>query len=236
MFATAFVFGLLASFHCIGMCGPIALVLPIHHFNKREKIVKITLYHIGRMLAYGSMGLLFGLLGKGLFLSGFQQRLSLLVGLIMIRYVLIPSKYLKKNNSTAFIYKILQKLKSKLGNQLKKKSNKALLGIGFLNGFLPCGMVYMALVGALATSNPLNGAVYMSIYGLGTVPLMTVLFYSKNIFSISFRNKIQKAIPVFVVLIGLLFIVRGLGVGIPYISPNDASLQINTEGKYCAPN
>lgn len=233
MLYSALILGLLGSFHCIGMCGPIALVLPVHHHNPVQKFIKIFLYHLGRVLAYGSIGLLFGSLGKGLYLSGFQQRLSILIGIGMILFVIFPSKLFNTNKLTQPIYLLIGKLKSGLGKQLKKKSNKALFSIGFLNGFLPCGMVYMALVGALATANSFDGFIYMAIYGLGTIPLMTVLLYVKNIFSISLRNKIQKAIPYFIVIIGVLFILRGFGIGIPYISPSDAKLQVQSNAKPC---
>lgn len=234
MLFSALILGLLGSFHCIGMCGPIALVLPVHTENPIQKIIKITLYHFGRMLAYGSIGLVFGVLGKGLFLSGFQQRLSIIIGIFMIGYIIIPTKILHKYKFSTPLYIFIGKIKTSLGKQLKRKGYLSLAIIGFLNGFLPCGMVYMALAGAVATANPFEGFLYMFVYGLGTVPLMTVVIYFKNIFSIKLRNKIQKAIPAFVIVIGLLFILRGLGIGIPYISPTDTKLQINSMAKPCA--
>lgn len=235
MFLSALVLGLLGSFHCIGMCGPIALVLPVHTENPLRKFLKICSYHLGRMFAYGSIGLVFGFLGKGLFLSGFQQRLSILIGIFMIAYILIPSKLLNKFKITTPIFNFIGIIKSSLAKQLKNKSSKSLAILGFLNGFLPCGMVYMALAGAIATATPYKGFLYMFIYGLGTIPLLTLLIYSKNIFSINTRNKIQKAIPVFVVVIGILFILRGMGIGIPYVSPVDATLQIQNNASTCAP-
>ena len=236
MLYSALILGLLGSFHCVGMCGPIALVLPVHNVNPVQKFIKISLYHLGRILAYGSIGFLFGLLGKGLYLSGFQQRLSIIIGIFMILYIIFPSKIFNTNKFTQPFYIFISKIKSSLGKQLNRKSNKALFSIGFLNGFLPCGMVYMALVGAIATSNPSQGFLYMAIYGLGTIPLMTVILYAKNIFSISLRNKIQNAIPYFVVVIGVLFILRGVGMGIPYVSPKDTKLQIQDNPNYCAPS
>jgi len=235
MLYSAILLGLLGSFHCIGMCGPIALVLPVHSENPLQKFTKISLYHFGRMLAYGLIGFLFGLLGKGLFLSGFQQRLSILLGVLMVAYTFIPSKFLNTHKIIQPLYLLIGKLKSGLGKQLKRKSNKALFSIGFLNGFLPCGMVYIALIGATSTANPAEGFMYMTFFGLGTVPLMTIILYVKHLFSITIRNKIQKAIPVFIVLMGFLFILRGFGIGIPYISPSDAKLQIQNEANSCSP-
>ncbi|MDG2280340.1 MAG: sulfite exporter TauE/SafE family protein [Flavicella sp.] len=235
MFYSAFILGLLGSFHCIGMCGPIAMVLPVHNEKPFPRFLKIFLYHFGRILAYGTIGLAFGFLGKGLFLSGFQQRLSIVIGILMILYIMIPASVFSKFQVTTPLYSFIGKIKSGLGKRLKNKSYASLFTIGFLNGYLPCGMVYMALVGAIAMASPQEGFLYMMLYGLGTIPLMTVVIYFKTIFSIAFRNKIQKAIPTFVVIIGILFILRGLGLGIPYISPTDAQLQVNSNAATCAP-
>ncbi|PCI10370.1 MAG: hypothetical protein COB73_03565 [Flavobacteriaceae bacterium] len=233
MVFSALILGLLGSFHCIGMCGPIAFVLPLNRENNLKKVLQIFLYHFGRLLTYSFIGLLFGLVGKGLFLMGFQQRISILVGVLMIVIVLIPAKIFNKFNFSRPLYSFVGKVKSNLGKLLKQKSNRALFSIGILNGFLPCGLVYMALVGSIATSNASIGALYMFVFGLGTIPLMTTAVYLGNVLSISVRNKIQKAIPVFVVMIGILFILRGMGLGIPYISPSDAALTISNNPAEC---
>ena len=233
MLYSALILGLLGSFHCIGMCGPIAFVLPLNRESNFKKVIQIALYHFGRLSSYSFIGLIFGLLGKGLFLMGFQQRISILVGVLMIAMILIPAKVLNKYNFSKPLYSIVGNVRSKQGKLLKKKSNKALFTIGILNGFLPCGLVYMALVGSIATSNASLGALYMFLFGLGTIPLMTVAVYLGNILSISVRNKIQKAIPVFIVMIGILFILRGMGLGIPYISPSDAALTISNNPTEC---
>ncbi|MCK5815857.1 MAG: sulfite exporter TauE/SafE family protein [Flavobacteriaceae bacterium] len=233
MFYSALILGLLGSFHCIGMCGPIAFVLPLNRENNFKKAGQISLYHLGRLLSYSFIGLIFGLIGKGLFLMGFQQRISILVGVLMIVIVLIPARVFNRYNFSKPLYSFIGKVKSNLGKLLKNKSNKALFTIGILNGFLPCGLVYMALVGSIATGHSTLGALYMFIFGLGTVPLMTTAVYLGNILSISIRTKIQKVIPVFVILIGILFILRGMGLGIPYISPSDASLTISNNSVEC---
>jgi len=233
MLYTAFILGLLGSFHCIGMCGPIAFVLPLDRSSKAKMLFQTFLYHFGRLLTYSIIGLIFGLIGKGLYLAGFQQRLSILMGVIMILTVVIPVKVFNQFHITKPLYKIIGKVKQQLGLYLNKKSNKSIFLIGFFNGFLPCGLVYMALIGSIATSNMFSGATYMFLFGLGTVPMMTLAVYAGNFLKVSLRNKIQKAIPVFVVIIGLLFILRGLGLGIPYISPSDAKLQISSNAAAC---
>ena len=215
------------------MCGPIAFVLPVNKASKFHSLFGTGLYHLGRLIGYGIIGLLFGLLGKGLYLAGFQQRLSILIGIIMILIVLIPTKFLNQFHLTRPLYQIIGKVKSKLGLYLKKSSFKALFLIGFFNGFLPCGLVYMALLGAISTGDIMDGAAYMVVFGLGTVPLMTGAIYLGNFLKVSIRNKIQKAIPIFVIIIGLLFILRGLGLGIPYISPADTKLLITNDPNTC---
>ena len=215
------------------MCGPIAFVLPIDRSNNTKKLIQISLYHIGRLLTYSFIGFIFGWIGKGLYLAGFQQRISILIGVLMIVIILIPVRIFNKYNFSKPLYSTIGKIKSGLGKLLKQKSSKALFSIGILNGFLPCGMVYMALVGAMAGGTSLDGALYMALFGLGTIPLMTTAVYLGNFLSVNVRAKIQKAVPVFVVIIGLLFITRGLGLGIPYISPSDASLTVSNETIDC---
>ncbi len=219
MLVTAFILGLLGSFHCLGMCGPIAFMLPVNKSNSIQKFYQISLYHFGRLLAYSIIGLFFGLIGKSLHLFGLQQGLSIAIGVLMILMVLIPSSILLKYSFSKPIYKIISKVKNALGKELKKKTPDTFLTIGFLNGFLPCGLVYMAVFGAIATGHMLDSSFYMLLFGLGTIPLMTIAVYAGNLLSGKVRQHVQKAIPVFIIIIGLLFIVRGLGLGIPYVSP-----------------
>ena len=226
MLYTAFLFGLISSFHCIGMCGPIAMMLPVERNNPSKKVIQIMTYHLGRLTAYGSIGLLFGLLGKGLFLAGIQQQLSILVGVAMILVILVPEKVLARYNFSKPVYKMISRIKQNLGSHFKNKSFKSLFIIGLLNGFLPCGMVYVALFGAIAMQSAGFGVLYMVLFGLGTVPLMSSVVYINSFITVSIRNKIQRVIPYVGVIIGVLFILRGLGLGIPYVSPSNMSLFI----------
>lgn len=233
MLWTALIFGLAGGFHCVGMCGPIAFIIPINRSSNSSLIFQTFLYHFGRILSYSIIGFVFGAIGKGLFLAGFQQRLSILMGILMIIIILVPVSIFNKYNFSKPLYKLINIVKHKLGLYLKKKSNRAIFSVGFFNGFLPCGLVYIALIGAISTGNSIQGALYMAFFGLGTVPLMTSAILLGNFVSISIRKKIQKVIPVFVVIIGILFILRGMGLGIPYISPSDAKLQISNNPADC---
>jgi len=228
MLISALVLGLLGSFHCVGMCGPIAFMLPVDRSNSFKKVSQITTYHIGRLMAYSLIGLVFGLLGKSLNLFGIQQQVSIAIGVLMIIVVLIPYKTFAKYNLSKPLHRTISKVKTGLGQALKKKSADTFLTIGFLNGFLPCGLVYMAVFGAIATGSLFEGALYMFLFGLGTIPLMTSAIYLGKFLNTAIKQRIQKAIPVFVVIIGILFILRGMGLGIPYISPKPAVTEVTS--------
>lgn len=194
-------------------------MLPVDRSNSTKKVVQITLYHLGRLLAYSLMGLVFGLVGKSLYIFGLQQQLSIVVGALMIVVVLIPVQTFNKYNFSKPIYKIISRVKSALGQAFKKKTADTFLTIGFLNGFLPCGLVYMAVFASITTANAFQASLYMMLFGVGTIPLMTSAIYLGKFLNTNIKQRIQKAIPVFVIIIGLLFILRGLGLGIPYLSP-----------------
>lgn len=230
MLYSAFIFGLISSFHCIGMCGPIAMMLPVDRTNETKKVTQIITYHIGKLTAYGILGLVFGLLGRSFYLAGMQQQLSIIVGVLMILVAVIPEKVFAKYNFSKPVYRLITKVKSSLGQQFKNKSYKSLFTIGLLNGFLPCGMVYVALFGAIAMQNVTLGIGYMLLFGIGTIPMMVAVIYASGLISFSFRGTIQKAIPLVAVIIGMLFIVRGLGLDIPYLSPSNMSLFVQPEG------
>ncbi|MEC3908309.1 sulfite exporter TauE/SafE family protein [Tamlana sp. 2201CG12-4] len=219
MLVSAFILGILGSFHCVGMCGPIAFMLPVDQSNNLKKVSQIVTYHFGRLLSYSIIGLIFGLIGKSLYLFGFQQQLSILIGIVLILIVIIPQKIFNKYNASKPIYRVISKVKSALGSAMKKKTLDTFLTIGFLNGFLPCGLVYMAVFAAIARGNAISGSLYMAVFGLGTIPLMTTAIYFSHFLKGTIRQRIQKIIPAFIVLIGILFIIRGLGLGIPYLSP-----------------
>lgn len=228
MLYTAFILGLISSFHCIGMCGPIAMMLPVDRNNQAKKTSQIITYHIGRLSAYAVIGLIFGLLGKGLFLAGIQQKLSIFIGVAMIAVILIPEKVFARYNFSKPVFRLISKIKTSLGKQFKNKSYKSLFTIGLLNGFLPCGMVYVALFGALALQSEVLGVLYMVLFGIGTIPLMSSVVYLNTFLTAAVRNKIQKITPYIAVIIGILFIFRGLGLGIPYVSPSDMSLFVQS--------
>jgi len=233
MLLTAFLFGLLGSFHCVGMCGPIAFILPVDRQNRVKGMWQTFLYHFGRLFSYMLIGILFGLVGSSFQLFGLQQALSIAMGVLMLLVVFLPTRVFNKYNFSKPIYRWVGKVKSALGKELKKKRSDTFLSIGVLNGLLPCGLVYMAVFGAIATANPLEGGVYMMFFGLGTVPLMSFAVYLGNFLKGKARQRLQRIVPVFVAIVAILFILRGLGLGIPYISPEAVELHSASANKFC---
>lgn len=228
----AFTLGLIGSFHCIGMCGPIALALPLSTSNWLSKFFGASTYNIGRALTYGLMGLIFGLLGKGFKLAGLQQWVSIIMGIIMIISVLFPKLFNRQLKLESSLSRFIYQLKKSLSSLLKKRSNSSLFIIGLLNGFLPCGLVYMALAGSIATGELLKGSLYMLLFGLGTLPVMLTVSLLGNFISTQIRNQIRRIIPILIVIIGILFILRGMNLGIKYISPklnktNNTEMKMN---------
>ena len=230
MFIAAFVLGLFASLHCLAMCGPIAITLSVSLKNGWRKNVQFSLYHIGRLISYMTIGLLFGLFGKGLYLAGFQQRLSILAGVVMLGMALIS--YLDKKHLLEFrLYReFLLFVQSGLGKYIGSKQALRFFMTGIFNGFLPCGMVYSALVGALATANVYQGSFFMLVFGLGTLPLfsLVLMFGSKRKVS-----RVNRFIPLMQVVLGLMFVLRGLGLGIDYLSPSGVNLLVSNVVKAC---
>ena len=212
------IIGLLGSFHCMGMCGPIAVSLPLKENTWRTKVFSGVLYNLGRVLTYIFLGLLFGLLGLGIHIWGFQQWVSIAVGAIMILGVAFPILF-HGSKLTGGLDNLFSGFKKFFGRFFGFRTYLSTFVIGLLNGFLPCGLVYIALAGALVSTSPLNGALYMMIFGLGTIPALLSLSLLGNVISLTFRRGVQKLLPFFILLIGILFVLRGMNLGIPYISP-----------------
>lgn len=211
--------GFLGSFHCMGMCGPIALALPVHQKSASQKIIAILAYNSGRILTYALFGMLFGLIGQSFALFGYQQKLSVLLGALILLVLLVPKRFTYRLRVTGKFYSLLSRLKNKIAHLFRQRSIRAFFSIGLLNGLLPCGLVYMAIAGAIATGTVLKGLLFMAFFGAGTLPLMFLVSYSSHLLSLKTRHIIHKAVPVFTGIMAVLLILRGLNLGIGYISP-----------------
>lgn len=216
---TGFLVGLFGSLHCVGMCGPIALAIPTFNKTKFNFILGRILYNLGRVVTYSLMGALFGLLGNRVVLFGLQQDISIIIGLVILAYVVFPKKIKSKLAEQKFYLLITNFIKSNFSKLISKKTNFSLFKIGMINGILPCGFVYVGIAGAISTGSSLNGFLYMALFGLGTFPIMFTTSVIGKILTFNLRSKINKLIPAFTLLLAILFILRGLNLGIPYLSP-----------------
>jgi uncharacterized protein len=218
----AFTMGLIGSFHCVGMCGPLALSLPINNDSFWSKFSGALLYNAGRIVTYAIFGFVFGFIGKSFALFGYQQWLSVILGIIIILFIVLPKRItgLKKRN---FVMIFFEQLRSSLGKLFFKKNYSSLFSIGLLNGLLPCGLVYMAAAGATATGDIARSVLFMAFFGLGTLPIMWSVAFFGNYVSIGIRQKIRKGYPYMMTLMACLLILRGMGLGIPYVSPKVAA-------------
>ncbi|HLK29649.1 MAG TPA: sulfite exporter TauE/SafE family protein [Puia sp.] len=225
IFLTAFVMGLIGSFHCIGMCGPLALSLPINSNYFWPKFSGALIYNIGRIITYSFFGLVFGSVGKTVALFGFQQWLSIILGILIIAFIILP-KRITAFDGNKFLLTRLSKLREKLGKLLFQKNHSSLFSIGLLNGLLPCGLVYMAVAGATAAGDVFKSIFFMAFFGLGTLPMMWSVAFFGNFVNINIRQKIRKAYPYMMLMMACLLIIRGMGLGIPYLSP-----KVNAEKK-----
>lgn len=206
---TAFTLGILGSFHCIGMCGPIALSIPGKNNSKAVLFLNGMLYNIGRILSYATLGFVLGVLGMGATIAGYQNVLSVILGTLIIIFSLFKKIPLpaKVNQLYTHFTKNITYLISSL---FRDNSRSAPFLIGLLNGFLPCGFVVTALAAALITSTALHSSMYMALFGIGTVPVMLMLNVAPGFVSPQFRSKLRPFSTYFAIIIGILLIYRGL--------------------------
>ncbi len=210
--------GFLGSFHCIGMCGPIALTIPVKRTSPMSMIGGSLVYNSGRIITYALMGLLFGLLGQGIALAGWQNVLSIVLGILILVMLFVPTISILPKMGP--VLRLLNSLKTQIRKLFGIHTIQSLLFIGLLNGLLPCGLVYLGIAGSIATGDTLKGALFMAAFGFGTFPAMMAITTVRDSISIRFRERIRKAVPVFVGMMAIMLILRGMNLGIPYISPS----------------
>lgn len=222
---TGLLFGIAGSLHCIGMCGPIVLAIPPGTSGRVQLIVRKIIYNFGRIITYSVIGVIFGLLGQNLNLFGFQQTASIIAGVIILVAIFIQYLIPGLSKKISFVPILVMRVQELLRKFLKKESIFASLLLGIVNGFLPCGFVYMAMAAALAYGSIINSSLFMAGFGLGTFPAMFLASILPTLLSVRKRISIQRYIPAFSVVLAILFILRGLNLGIPFLSPKMNSPQ-----------
>ncbi len=218
--------GFASGFHCIGMCGPIALSLGLTKQQAINFHLQNFTYNFGRIVTYAFMGGILGFVGKGFEMAGFQQYLTFIAGILLIIMAVFSFGGKDFASKIPFLSKFLFSVKMNLGKFLQKADLKSRFFTGILNGFLPCGMVYMALTASLAAGGIWQGALFMALFGLGTFPFMFAVVFLGNMMTTAFRIKILKFVPVMMIVLGGIFILRGMELGIPYLSPPKESMKV----------
>ena len=215
VFLGGLLMGLMGSLHCVGMCGALALILPIKTATTAAKINGILTYNLGRVLTYTLLGTIFGIIGQGFSLAGWQQWASIAIGALMILFTIgtIRQPRIK------IIEQLSAAVSKRIGTLFSQPTYRSLLSIGILNGFLPCGLVYMSIATATALGTVWMGSLFMAAFGIGTIPAMFALSFSKNLVTPQFRLSLQKVLPIFTIVVGSLLMLRGMNLGIPFISP-----------------
>ena len=211
----AFFIGLFGSLHCVGMCGPLAFAVPAAQDKWWIIVADKALYNIGRIITYSLLGLSIGFIGRQFWLNGLQQGVSLASGLLIIMAGFTRLFKIRMNEGR-LMSAVLSPVNRLLNYALQHHAGH--LVIGLLNGFLPCGFVYLALAGAINTSSPFASAQFMFWFGVGTFPLMLLATIGSGFVGSKIRRRINNAVPYLMVCLGFWFILRGLNLNIPYLS------------------
>jgi len=222
IFIAGIFLGTISSFHCIGMCGPLALALPVGHLSQSRQAIAIMLYQSGRVGTYVCLGLIFSFLGRHIYLAGFQRALSIALGALLLLSAFLYGSFRlpRKGRQPALAQSIFRRLQSLSFRLWQSPHLSRFWWMGMVNGLLPCGMVYLAIAGALSMSRVQDGMLFMFSFGVGTLPALLGITYARRLISLPVRERIRKGMPAIIALMAVLLILRGLNLGIPYIIPD----------------
>jgi len=216
--AAGFVLGLISSLHCIGMCGPLMLSLPVRHLNKWKQGMAIFLYNTGRVLTYSLIGALLGLAGRRIYLAGFQRWFTIVLGVVML-VMAVTYFYKQTSVQPKWMQTIHLRIQQLMLRFLRSNNSSGYFLLGMANGLLPCGMVYLAIAGALTANTVLHSVLFMFLFGVGTLPAMLALGIFGLRITMPVRQQMKAAMPYVVVAMAVILILRGCNLGIPFISP-----------------
>lgn len=216
MIYSAFILGLAGSIHCLGMCGPLSLII---QSKNKAVILRTFFYNVGRVVTYTLLGIVFGLIGRTLNIVSTQNTIFLIAGSVLLLTSIFPSGIKKKIFSSNVSSRYLNRLKSSIALLLSSDKTIVAFSFGLLNGLIPCGLVYFALIAATAMPSITQSTLYMSFFGLGTIPMMLFSAPIGRIIKQLFGNVINFKPSFAIALVGALFILKGLALGIPYLSP-----------------
>ncbi len=211
--------GFLGSAHCLSMCGPLAMGLPRHGAKRLRMVAERLTYNAGRILTYTMLGGAFGALGLVIAFAGYQQWLSVVLGLLMIIAAIMMLLRRRLGGLEAIPVRFVQRLFKALPRLYQRGGFGSMLAVGLLNGLLPCGLVYAGLATA-ATGDSIGASMgFMAAFGLGTLPAMLAISLLGGMISVEWRTRLQKLIPLGLLILGILLVLRGLSLGV-LLSPD----------------
>jgi len=219
-FLFGLILGLAGSLHCIGMCGPLVLLFPLNVTSNMSGLINSLIYQLGRVFIYVLLGLLFGVVFQIIDLKYFERYFSIGIGLLF--FVLWGSEFSMKTKSSQHSFQTI--ILNMFGKVMQRKSYFGMFLGGMMNGLLPCGLVYGALLAAFGTGTTQGSMIFMLGFGLATIPSMILLSFFKNTLTVNFRQKLRKLLPWWLFILGVWFLLRGLNLGIPFISPKFTSI------------
>jgi sulfite exporter TauE/SafE len=215
MYISAILIGLIGSLHCVAMCSSITLLIG-GQARSKDYVIQRALYNTGRLIGYANLGVLAGLFGRVAWFFGIQQWFTIGFGVVLLIALILYGSKSIHNPTWKPLIKMTTLLKRSFSKVYQWESPVKGLFIGLLNGFLPCGLVYMALIGAMSMTSFTSSIIYMVAFGLGTWPMMLAVSFFGGWVKSKMNLKTLKIVPY---VIALLFILRGLDLGIPYLSP-----------------
>ena len=219
MLTAAFLLGFLGCLHCVGMCGPLVLVMPNGQGGAGERWLRRVVYHLGRSLVYGVLGAVFGAIGQAISLAGWQSGLSVVAG-VTVLFLAWPRARVDGGGELSAFQRGVHRARRAWQALLARPGFLPLFGLGALNGLLPCGLTFTALAAAALTGGPLAGFAFMVVFGLATMPALLAVTAVPALMRPSWRAPLRRLAPAASVAMAFLFVLRGLGLGIPYLSPD----------------
>lgn len=234
-YSIIFLFGILTSFHCLAMCGGIAISQAVGKTEPNAKDIKIksrewflpsVRYNFGRVISYTVVGAAVGGLGHVVKLTGiFKGVIPIIGGIFMI---IMGIKLLG-------VFPLLRRFNIRMpmfiGKKLIGQNNYRPLYIGLLSGFMPCGPLQIMQIYALGTRSIGIGAFSMFIFAVGTVPTLFAFGALNSVINKKYSTRILKFSAILVVALGIVMVGRGLSlsgvaINIPFINANNGEKAI----------
>lgn len=203
-----FIIGFVGSLHCIGMCGPLTLMM----MGSRRTFSSFVLYHAGRIMVYVLLGLILGIIGHSIQLMELQKVITIVLGAALILLYGIP-KFRNRLESWYYNSWFNKQIRKVLSRQLSIKKRWMLSGAA--NGFLPCGLTYVAAAGAIVLPSYTEAALFMIVFGLGTIPALALFTITGASLATRFKRFIPNTISLIAILSGSLLLLRGLLMTLP---------------------